>query len=544
MSASTKKKLRKELASAQLTEKQLAQQKEAKKLKTYTNTFIVIVAVVLVAACCLAVFSLVSSSGILPRTIKAVTIGSHELTNAQLNYFFVDAVNDQYREWEEAYGSMVALGMANNGLVPGKSLSSQDYPFEEGKTWADHFADLAISDAKNAYTMYDAAVASGHTMTEEEKSNMEMLTQMLPFYASAGGYTTTEEYLKSMYGNGADVESYKEYLMVVSLGNSYATKYYTEQSYTQEKINEYDKEHALDFNSYSYSMFYVDRDDFLLCTDPKTEGHVHTAEEYAPALQEAEKYAKQLAESKATNSSAFNTAIAQIELYKEAKLTCNSYSDRLFAEIKEDKQEALNNWISDSNRKVGDMGYVPITTGVADSDEIDGYLVLLFEGMKDNSEKLVNVRHILVEVAETAKQEDKDAAKKKLEDLKAKWQENGGTEEAFIALVKDNSADPGSKENGGLYEDVYPGQMVEAFNDWCFDAARKTGDCDIVETSYGYHLMYYVGASETSFRDYMIENTLRNTDYNAWNEEMNSKVTVTVNNLKYLTLDMAMQVSQ
>ena len=39
MSASSKKKLRKEQAAAQMTEKQLAEQKEAKKLKLYTNTF-------------------------------------------------------------------------------------------------------------------------------------------------------------------------------------------------------------------------------------------------------------------------------------------------------------------------------------------------------------------------------------------------------------------------------------------------------------------------------------------------------------------------
>ena len=34
--------------------------------------------------------------------------------------------------------------------------------------------------------------------------------------------------------------------------------------------------------------------------------------------------------------------------------------------------------------------------------------------------------------------------------------------------------------------------MVEEFNDWCFDAARKPGDTGIVETPYGYHVMYFV----------------------------------------------------
>ena len=49
MSASAKKKLRKEENAAQLTEKQLKAQKEAKKLKTYTTIFVIAIAVVLVA---------------------------------------------------------------------------------------------------------------------------------------------------------------------------------------------------------------------------------------------------------------------------------------------------------------------------------------------------------------------------------------------------------------------------------------------------------------------------------------------------------------
>ncbi|MBO4419907.1 MAG: peptidylprolyl isomerase [Oscillospiraceae bacterium] len=109
----------------------------------------------------------------------------------------------------------------------------------------------------------------------------------------------------------------------------------------------------------------------------------------------------------------------------------------------------------------------------------------------------VNVRHILisVDVAEDAPQADvkeaKDAAKAKAEALLAEYRQNP-TEEHFAELARANTEDPGSQENGGLYEDVYPGQMVEEFNDWCFDEARKPGDTDIVETSFGYHIMYFV----------------------------------------------------
>ena len=35
--------------------------------------------------------------------------------------------------------------------------------------------------------------------------------------------------------------------------------------------------------------------------------------------------------------------------------------------------------------------------------------------------------------------------------------------------------------------------MVTNFNDWCFDPSRQVGDYGIVETEFGYHIMYYSG---------------------------------------------------
>lgn len=101
-----------------------------------------------------------------------------------------------------------------------------------------------------------------------------------------------------------------------------------------------------------------------------------------------------------------------------------------------------------------------------------------------------NVRHILI-MPEDNSDEALKAAEAKASELYAQWQENA-TEDSFAALAAENSHDPGSAANGGLYEDVYPGQMVPEFNDWCFDASRQPGDHGIVKTDYGYHIMYYV----------------------------------------------------
>ena len=117
---------------------------------------------------------------------------------------------------------------------------------------------------------------------------------------------------------------------------------------------------------------------------------------------------------------------------------------------------------------------------------------------------MVNVRHILVMPAEknedgTYTDEAWAEAEQKAQELLDSWKAGEATEESFAALANENSEDPGSSTNGGLYEDVYPGQMVDSFDAWCFDEARQPGDTGIVKTDYGYHVMYFVSKGEEIF---------------------------------------------
>ena len=114
------------------------------------------------------------------------------------------------------------------------------------------------------------------------------------------------------------------------------------------------------------------------------------------------------------------------------------------------------------------------------------------------------------------------------------WEAGEATEDSFAALAAEKTEDEGSKENGGLYEDVYPGQMVTAFNDWCFDADRKPGDTGIVETEYGCHVMYYSGDSDITYRTYKITEVLRTEAYNQWSEDLLANAVMTVGDSKYI----------
>lgn len=107
----------------------------------------------------------------------------------------------------------------------------------------------------------------------------------------------------------------------------------------------------------------------------------------------------------------------------------------------------------------------------------------------------IDIRHILIVPEETDEEGNyTDAAwavaQTRAEELLLAWRTGEATEESFAALAQENSAD-GSAAQGGLITDVYPGQMVDEFDAWCFDAQRQPGDVDIVKTQFGYHIMYF-----------------------------------------------------
>ena len=129
---------------------------------------------------------------------------------------------------------------------------------------------------------------------------------------------------------------------------------------------------------------------------------------------------------------------------------------------------------------------------------------------------LVNVRHILImpegATSDTIRTEEFSddawaAGEQRAKDILEMWKKGEMTEESFAALAKEHSEDGGSKDNGGLYEDVSQGQMVTEFNDWCFDAGRQPGDFDIVKTDFGYHIMYFC-QSRPQWKDYAREDLL------------------------------------
>ena len=551
MSASSKKKLRKELNAAALTEKQLAEQKESKKLKTYTVTFVAVLALVVVAALVVAIITGINNSGVLQRNTDAVTLGDTTLTSADLNFFYMDNIQSDYSNWYQNYGENTQLFVQwLQGLDITKPLDQQVQNTETGATFADYYKDLAIESAKSVYAIYNLAKAAGETLTEAQQSELELTLDSMELYATMYGYSNPEAYLKALYGAGATLENYTNYLTVKTVATNYAQKYYDSIEVTDSDISTHNKEHYDEFSTFDYSVFFVDMNDFLPCRDEETaDDHVHSAEELAIARKAAEETANELVASGATDTLLLNAAISKSEAYQHNDKA--AAADRLgytLSQVSEDQ----GNWLKAADRKVGDLTKLDkkVTTTDAEGNEtttIDGYYIMLFLGRDDREQNLVNIRHILTSFTggttdasgnKTYSEEEKKAAKESIEAILKEWQDNGGTVEAFEALAKEKTTDTGSKENGGLYEDVYPGQMVTNFNDWCFTEGRKAGDYGIVETEYGYHLIYFVGENkETTYREMLVEDAIRDEAYTKWYEEQLENLTVTELSSKYLNLD-------
>ena len=186
----------------------------------------------------------------------------------------------------------------------------------------------------------------------------------------------------------------------------------------------------------------------------------------------------------------------------------------------------VTEWLFDEARKPGDS--TVLTSGTA-------VYVAVFHDRFLEDYNTIDIRHILIqpeagtltaqdEGYEAEQENLKAAAKARAEEIYAQWKAGEATEDSFAELAKAESSD-GSKYEGGLYTQVAQGQMVTAFNDWCFADGRKSGDNGIVETEYGYHIMYFVGENLPYWKT-LVTYDLKTADYSEWETSLSADCTI------------------
>lgn len=493
MSASREKNKRKELNASAEAPATPAKKGMSKGLK-WTIGIICLVLVIAIVT-----FFSMLTSGYFAGHTTAATVGSHKLSPAMVNYFYKEA----YNSMSSQYGDMMSYIIDSN-----TPLNEQYYDEENGITWADTLIEQGLTSAARIYAIYDEAVANGETLSDDDQSSIDATVSNLSVYATYYGYSNVNGYLAAMYGTGCNEKNFREFLSIETLANNYSQKIYDTPVYTEDELA---ADYAADPNAYDtvdYRVFAVtdalfdEEDEEKLADLKKT-----VADELLAAAEEGDEAFIQAAYDHASEDTKEN--------YEDDSYTLRTdvgHSD-----------SDLSNWLFESDRKTGDATCVE-TSGT--------YYVAIFESRDTHDYALPNARHILISVSDTTDEEAMATAKETAEKLLAEYEAGEHTEDAFAAIGDAAYAD-GTAAESARYEDITPGQMVEDFENWCFDASRQVGDTGIVESTYGYHVMYFSGFG-TNYRMKLVEDEQRGNIYTDW-------LTATTENASYETVASGMR---
>ena len=457
MSASREKKARQERSASGYVDPKATRAAEEKAKNRRSNLLYALLGVVFVAV---AVIAVINNTHVLERGAKAYTVNGETFTAADVSYYY----RNNYNSFVSQNQDMISYYFDTQ-----KDLREQEYP--NGGTWFDYFADSALNTINSVSAIAKQAKAEGFTADEEETAALENNYSYIDLYAAAQGYTR-EQYLQAYYGPLMTTEVFERNVRLSALAEAYSTAYEDSLVYSDADIQA-----AYDADPTAYQSADIEFVTFA-----------YTAESDATDEQKEEL----LAECKATADTALERCNAGESLEALAEELDGTYYDMPHAS--KGSSEMLT-WAFDDARQSGDCTVIPYST--------NGYYVVLFHGRTRDDYHPVSVRHILVD--------DEELANSILEQYRAGEQ----TEEAFGLLAAQYSSD-GNASSGGLYENFPLGQMVEPFESWAYDSARKAGDTDIVQTDYGYHVMYFVGVSDTEYWKIDAEYDLHAADYNEW----------------------------
>jgi parvulin-like peptidyl-prolyl isomerase len=488
MSASQEKKLRKQLRAEGKDKRLIAQEKEEKARRRSRTVNWIVGVVVALGVLAMIVFN----SSLFFSNFTAVKVGDTSYTAAEYSFFYKYSYNKFVME-NGSYLSWL-------GLDTSQPLSSQQYV--DGQTWADFFKEAAQNTMKEVTALYDEAQKGGFTLSEEDRATLDSdISSYEEAYKSAG-FASTDAYLAAVFGKGCTLEVVSGLLEKLYISETFSQEKYASYTYTDSELSAYYAENKDDLDNYTYLSFYAS-------------GGV-SEEDAASADGEALKAAA-MAEAK-RKAEAVGANAETVESFKAAALAEGGSEATETTTQGSSLTAAYADWMKDAGRRAGDSTVIETDTGC---------YALYFLSRDDNRYSTVNVRHILIKAVADENGEYSDEAKAEAkasaEAILNEWQSGSATEDSFAELANEKTEDTGSNTNGGLYENVTKGRMVKEFNDWCFDADRKSGDTGIVygeSSSYtGYHVMYFVGKGEV-YADLLAENGLVGKDFTAWKDAL------------------------
>ena len=491
---------------ARLAQSAKKSQKKSEKSKAAAKIVKMVVAIVLaVVVAGGIVWKVLDDTAAIKKNTTVFSLGDDiRVSEVEFTYYYSQYLNNIY-----SYAQQYARYGMNIGIDPTKSPDEQNYGTDaDGKEMllSDYLKNETISALQTYKILYAEAIKAGYKLTDDEQKSIDDQVEELRNTAAENKYSLND-YLKASYGKGINEKFLRKQLEmqnIVSRYQSDTAKKLTD-SYSAADIKAvYDKDHsaynAVDARTLSFAV------ETLTAKDGETSEQLAARQKAAAAKVKAEAEAALkactgekafLEQAKKKNSSTENyDAESATALNEAAKSTITSY-------VSEDAAK----WAFDSARKAGDVKLFE----VGSDGNVSSY-VILYINKGSYAPMASNVRHILISFTDNASSsseatdEQKKAAKASADKIYKEWQSGAKTEDSFAALAKEKSKDTGSAADGGLISGITSSaNYVESFRNWATDSSRKVGDTGIVESEYGYHIMYYSGS------DYAWKSAIRST---------------------------------
>ena len=422
----------------------------SKKTKFIKNEKLIItiatVAVALITVIAIGV-GVITNSGVLLRSATAAKSEHFEVDNAMFSYLFYTEFIGEMEEYSEYYASYY-------GFDENKDLKKQNY--DEKTTWFEYFVKMAKSRLMDMLLLAEAATQNGIVIDEDDNAYIKNEIELLETSAMLEG-VSTKKYIADTYGKGVKQKDIENALKIILLANKQYEHLEESLEFTEQELNEYFEQNSkgyakADIRKYTFSGDNAEQ-------NAKRLEKAKTEDEYKQILTDILKESGKYTDSKIT------TLVDKtlIEGYEYSGLS------------------ELDDWV-----------FGGATAGSAKTVLISGeYTVYMVVKPAYTDEYVTkNIRHILISADA---QGSMAKASVKAKEVLAEFEQTDKSEAAFKELALKYNTDPGSYTSGGLYENVLKETYVEEFENWCFDESRNKGDYEIIKTTYGYHIMYFLG---------------------------------------------------
>lgn len=454
-----------------------------------SSKFIIVEAVVvLVTVVGIIGFCFYKNASSYVNTSKAIVIDHEKYSVTDVNYFYY-AYYDQYCK---DYASYIDYMFDDE-----KSLKDQEY--DEGVSWFSYFMDQAIESMVHTVEAAKQAEKAGFVLSEASENEIQSYIDGFATSAENAGQSV-DEYIAGIYGDGMNIKRYEQLMRITYIAKEYADQVSADLTYTDEQVEDFYENNKDSFIFASYERAYVK------ACDP---GEQPTEEEKTTAKEIAQEIYDELHDGTSLKDAA-----------DEKDAVYYSTTDAYYSDA-----YSYGDWLFREDRNDGDTTII---------DDGAGYYVMVFHERGRHEYSTVNIRDIYFAVDKNGLDQSASDYKDQLsqlyedscnkaENVQKEWQDAGTDEETFAQLADENTST--EDVQGGLYEQLMKNSLDSNVDKWCFDPSRKKGDSQIIYTDDGFHLVYFIGQDDPSWK-VEVRKEMRTQDTDKWYDSLMDNVSV------------------